>query len=76
MADEGKSLGQLVAALQQEYGPHYYARRDLRVANDIKTQPLHAPPLTTEDSGPTRFCAKKISTASSSFWTGPQMARR
>ncbi|HWX55134.1 MAG TPA: phosphoglucomutase/phosphomannomutase family protein [Verrucomicrobiae bacterium] len=36
MADEGKSLGQLVAALQQEYGPHYYARRDLRVANDVK----------------------------------------
>jgi phosphomannomutase len=36
MADEGKSLGQLVSALQQEYGPHYYARRDLRVANEIK----------------------------------------
>jgi phosphomannomutase len=36
MADEGKSLGQLVAALQSEYGPHFYARRDLRVANDIK----------------------------------------
>jgi len=36
MADEGKSLGQLVAALQKEYGPHYYARRDLHVANDIK----------------------------------------
>jgi phosphomannomutase len=36
MADEGKSMGQLVAALQGEYGPHYYARRDLRVANDIK----------------------------------------
>jgi phosphomannomutase len=36
MADEGKSLGQLVAALQQEYGPHYYARRDLHVANKIK----------------------------------------
>jgi phosphomannomutase len=36
MADEGKSLGQLVAALQQEYGPHYYARRDLAVANDVK----------------------------------------
>src|SRR5229473_4391623 len=36
MADEGKSLGQLVAALQTEYGPHYYARRDLRVANEIK----------------------------------------
>src|SRR5882724_1922873 len=36
MADEGKSLGQLVAALQSEYGPHHYARRDLRVPNDIK----------------------------------------
>jgi phosphomannomutase len=36
MADESKSLGQLVAALQKEYGPHYYARRDLHVPNEIK----------------------------------------
>ncbi|PYP84318.1 MAG: phosphoglucosamine mutase [Candidatus Angelobacter sp. Gp1-AA117] len=36
MADEGKSLGQLVAYLQKEYGPHYYARRDLHVPNEIK----------------------------------------
>jgi phosphomannomutase len=36
MADEGKSLGQLVAALQKEYGPHYYARRDLPVPNEVK----------------------------------------
>jgi len=36
MADEGKSLGQLVEALQKEYGPHYYARRDLHVPNEIK----------------------------------------
>jgi phosphomannomutase len=36
MADEGKSLGQLVAALQSQYGPHYYARRDLHVPNDVK----------------------------------------
>ena len=36
MADEGKSLGQLVAALQSEYGPHYYARRDLRIPNEVK----------------------------------------
>jgi phosphomannomutase len=36
MADEGKSLGQLVTALQREYGPHYYARRDLTVPNDVK----------------------------------------
>src|SRR5260221_13538698 len=36
MADEGKSLGQLVAALQSAYDPHYYARRALRVPNDVK----------------------------------------
>ena len=36
MADEGKSLGELVAALQKEYGPHFYARRDLHVANEVK----------------------------------------
>jgi phosphomannomutase len=36
MADENKSLGQLVAALQKEYGPHYYARRDLHVPNEVK----------------------------------------
>jgi phosphomannomutase len=37
MADEGKSLGQLVAALQSEYGPHFYARRDLHIPNDVKS---------------------------------------
>jgi phosphomannomutase len=36
MADEGKSLGQLVAALQSEYGPHFYARRDLHIPNEVK----------------------------------------
>ena len=36
MADEGKSLGQLVETVQKEYGPHYYARRDLHVSNEIK----------------------------------------
>jgi phosphomannomutase len=36
MADEGKSLGQLVAALQNEYGPHFYARRDLHIPNEVK----------------------------------------
>ena len=36
MADEGKSLGELVKALQKEYGPHFYARRDLHVPNEVK----------------------------------------
>jgi phosphomannomutase len=36
MAEEGKPLGQLVADLQKEYGPHYYGRRDLHIPEDIK----------------------------------------
>jgi phosphomannomutase len=36
MAEEGKPLGQLVADLQREYGPHYYGRRDLHIAEEIK----------------------------------------
>jgi phosphomannomutase len=31
MADYGKPLGQLVADLQAEFGPHYYGRRDLHI---------------------------------------------
>ncbi len=36
MAEEGKPLGQLVADLQREFGPHYYGRRDLHISEDIK----------------------------------------
>jgi alpha-D-glucose phosphate-specific phosphoglucomutase len=36
MAEEGKPLGQLVADLQKEYGPHYYGRRDLHIADEVK----------------------------------------
>jgi len=36
MAEEGKPLGQLVADLQTEYGPHYYGRRDLHIAEGVK----------------------------------------
>jgi phosphomannomutase len=36
MAEEGKTLGQLVADLQAEYGEHHYGRIDLHIADDIK----------------------------------------
>src|SRR5579864_7016866 len=36
MAEEGKPLGQLVAELQREFGPHYYGRSDLHIPEDIK----------------------------------------
>ena len=36
MAEEGKPLGQLVADLQREFGPHHYGRRDLHIPDEIK----------------------------------------
>ena len=36
MAEEGKPLGQLVADLQREFGPHYYGRSDLHIPEDMK----------------------------------------
>ena len=36
MAEEGKPLGQLVADLQREFGPHYYGRRDLHIPDEMK----------------------------------------
>jgi phosphomannomutase len=36
MAEEGKPLGQLVADLQREFGPHFYGRRDLHIPDEMK----------------------------------------
>jgi len=36
MAEEGKTLGQLVAELQAEYGEHQYGRIDLHIPDDVK----------------------------------------
>ncbi|GGG92056.1 phosphoglucomutase/phosphomannomutase family protein [Silvibacterium dinghuense] len=36
MAEEGKTLGELVADLQAEYGEHQYGRIDLHIPDDIK----------------------------------------
>ena len=36
MAEEGKPLGQLVADLQREFGPHYYGRSDLHIPDEVK----------------------------------------
>ena len=37
MAEENKTLAQLVADLQREYGPHYYGRLDLHIPDEVKT---------------------------------------
>jgi phosphomannomutase len=36
MADQGKTLSQLVAELQQEYGEHHYARVDMHIPEQVK----------------------------------------
>jgi phosphomannomutase len=36
MAEEGKTLGQLVADLQEEYGEHQYGRIDLHLTDEAK----------------------------------------
>jgi phosphomannomutase len=36
MAEERKPLGELVADLQREFGPHYFGRRDLHIPENIK----------------------------------------
>src|SRR5207302_2611525 len=40
MADEGKPLGELVADLQREFGPHYYGRRDLHIPEAVKQRAI------------------------------------
>jgi phosphomannomutase len=40
MAEEGKTMGQLVEDLQQKYGRHYYGRRDLRLTEEVKQSAL------------------------------------
>ncbi len=36
MADEGKTLGELVGALQEQYGEHQYGRVDMHIAEEVK----------------------------------------
>jgi phosphomannomutase len=40
MADSGKTLGQLVADLQKEFGQHHYARLDMHIPNDVKERAI------------------------------------
>ena len=66
MAEENKTLGQLVADLQAEYGEHQYGRIDLHIPDDIKNAAIaRARALKPGDpSSPAcPSCARKISTA-------------
>ena len=58
MADEGKTLGQLVEDLQQEYGEHHYGRIDLHIPNDVKRAALER--ATALKVGDTAFAGMQI----------------
>ena len=58
MAEEGKTLGQLVADLQAEYGEHHYGRIDLHIPDEIKNGAIaRAKALKAGDGG---FAGMKI----------------
>jgi phosphomannomutase len=58
MADERKTLGELVAALQQEFGEHQYGRVDMHIAEPIKQSAItRAKQL---QAGQTAFAGMKI----------------
>ena len=40
MADERKTIGQLVASLQKDFGEHHYARLDMHIPNDVKERAI------------------------------------
>jgi phosphomannomutase len=58
MAEEGKTLGQLVADLQAEYGEHHYGRIDLHIPDAIKNAAIAK--ARTLKAGDVGFAGMKI----------------
>jgi alpha-D-glucose phosphate-specific phosphoglucomutase len=60
MAEEGKPLGQLVADLQRDFGPHYYGRRDLHIPEEMKQNAIQrARAESTQSLGRSRVLKKE-----------------
>ena len=55
MADEHKTLGELVAALQAEYGEHQYGRVDMHINEDLKQSAIRR-----AKAGLTDFAGMKV----------------
>jgi len=55
MADEKKTLGQLVTALQDEFGVHEYGRVDMRITDEIKQGAI-----ARAKAGVTEFAGMKV----------------
>ena len=60
MAEEGKTLGQLVASLQKDFGEHYYGRRDMHISDEIKQRAIRrAAAAETTQLGPWKILRKE-----------------
>ena len=55
MADEGKTLGQLVASLQAEFGEHQYGRVDMHITEELKQSAI-----TRAKAGLAEFAGMKV----------------
>jgi phosphomannomutase len=58
MADRGKTLGELVAALQEEYGEHQYGRIDMHITEELKQGAISR--AKNIEAGQTAFAGMKV----------------
>jgi phosphomannomutase len=60
MADEKKTLGQLVAALQEEFGEHQYGRVDMHIDEAVKQSAIERAGAVKDGAGLADFAGMKV----------------
>jgi len=60
MADEKKTLGQLVAALQEEFGEHEYGRVDMHIDEKVKQSAIARAGAMKNGAGVAEFAGMKV----------------
>src|SRR5271154_5824835 len=60
MADEKKTLGQLVAALQEEFGEHQYGRIDMHIDEELKQSAIARAKALKDSAGAADFAGLKV----------------
>jgi alpha-D-glucose phosphate-specific phosphoglucomutase len=60
MADEKKTLGQLVAALQEEFGEHQYGRVDMHISEELKRSAIARAGAMKDGAGVAEIAGMKV----------------
>jgi phosphomannomutase len=60
MADEKKTLGQLVSALQEEFGEHQYGRVDMHITEELKQSAIARAGAMKDATGPVELAGMKV----------------